>query len=260
MKDGLEYAEMLGLGVSQCDVVVKPAKRRKKKDVKKQVIEKVNAETEFSAEVVPAVADAEAVEISSEKSTENAAVENLTYTARKTDKRKKFFGKKFKFDIVYAEGVAAFVLVVAILLTNIFWENSGMNTLFKKAFGKNESEADTRTYSSFNAQSPSSDLEVSVSGGVMTFSGKGTMYPVCDGTVASVVEEEGKYTVTIDHSDVFTTVISGVDYVYADKGEPVYRYIPVCYLSGGDAKVYMYNGDALLTDYIVEDGSIIWES
>ena len=34
MKDGIEYAEMLGMTVSSCDVVVKPARRKKKRNVK----------------------------------------------------------------------------------------------------------------------------------------------------------------------------------------------------------------------------------
>ena len=42
MKDGMEYAEMLGLNVSSCDVIVKPARRKKRKDVKEEVITKVN--------------------------------------------------------------------------------------------------------------------------------------------------------------------------------------------------------------------------
>ena len=92
----------------------------------------------------------------------------------------------------------------------------------------------------------------------MTFSGKGALYPVCDGTVSSVTEENGKYTITISHSGVFKTVISGVDFVYTDKGEEVYRYVPVCYLNDGEANVYMYDDDVLLTNYVLEGNSIVW--
>ena len=42
MKDGIEYAEMLGMTVSSCDVVVKPARRKKKRNVKEEVMAKVN--------------------------------------------------------------------------------------------------------------------------------------------------------------------------------------------------------------------------
>ena len=254
MKDGIEYAEMLGLGVSSCDVVVKPARKRRKKDVKKQVIDKVNADAAIAEEKEKAEVACVSAAIG------QADIAEPKENAENAENAEKKAKKKFKFDIVYAEGIAVFALVIAILLTNIFWENSGINTVFKKAFGTESAQEDARTYLSFNAQAPSSDLSVSVEEGVMTFSGKGSMYPVCDGKVASVIEEDGKYTVTIDHSDVFTTVISGVDFVYADKGEEVFKYIPVCYLLSGDAKVYMYNGGALVTNYIVENGTIIWES
>ena len=46
MKDGAEYAEMLGLTVSSCDVVVKPAKKRRKPAVKEEVVYKINEEEE----------------------------------------------------------------------------------------------------------------------------------------------------------------------------------------------------------------------
>lgn len=236
MKDGMEYAEMLGMEVSSCDVYVKPKKTRKKKELKDDVIKKVNE---------PEVANAEFGEF-------------VTDIPVRSNGEKK---KKFRFDVVYAEGVAVFLLAVTILLTNIFWENSGMNRLFKSAFGDGQTvQTDTRTNVNFNAQSPSGEMEVTLDKGVMVFSGKGSLYPVCDGKVASVVEEDGKYTITLKHSDVFKTVISGVDFVYADQGDDVFKYVPVCYVNGGDAKVSMYNKDVLVTNYAVEGGSIVWES
>lgn len=236
MKDGMEYAEMLGMEVSSCDVYVKPKKNRKKKELKDDVIKKVNE---------PEVANAEFNEFGTD------------IPVRSNGEKK----KKFRFDVVYAEGVAVFLLAVTILLTNIFWENSGMNRLFKSAFGDGQTvQTDTRTNVNFNAQSPSGEMEVTLDKGVMVFSGKGSLYPVCDGKVASVVEEDGKYTITLKHSDVFKTVISGVDFVYADQGDDVFKYVPVCYVNGGDAKVSMYNKDVLVTNYAVEGGSIVWES
>lgn len=240
MKDGAEYAEMLGLTVSSCDVVVKPAKKRRKPAVKEEVVYKINEEEEPKEELAP-----------KENLDEYQEVGENIYAKKP---------KKWKFDIVYAQGVAIFALVVTILLTNIFWENSGMNVLFKKALGSNEVIEDARTYLSFSAKSPSNELTAEVSDGVMTFTGKGALYPVCDGTVSSVVEEDGKYTITINHSDLFRTVISGADFVYTESGAEVFGYIPVCYIADGSASVYMYDDQTLLTNYIVEDGAIIWES
>lgn len=262
MNDGREYAEMLRTMASSCDVVVKPAKRaRKKKDVKEEIVTKVNDEVAASE-----VKAADELPFKEEAFGEEEIIE-------RPKKRFSFFGKKktettekpaekkgrFKFDIVYAEGIAAFALVVAILLTNIFWENSGMNTFFKKAFSPAQVTTDARSYNSFNAQSPSSSLDGKVEDGVMTFSGKGALYPVCDGKVSSVKQsDDGKYEITIAHSGSFKTVISGVDYSYCDENEEVFKYIPVCYVNGGEAKVYMYNDDALVTNYVLENGSIIW--
>lgn len=262
MNDGREYAEMLRTMASSCDVVVKPAKRaRKKKDVKEEIVTKVNDEVAASE-----VKAADELPFKEEAFGEEEIIE-------RPKKRFSFFGKKktettekpaekkgrFKFDIVYAEGIAAFALVVAILLTNIFWENSGMNTFFKKAFSPAQVTTDARSYNSFNAQSPSSSLDGKVEDGVMTFSGKGALYPVCDGKVSSVKQsDDGKYEITIAHSGSFKTVISGVDYSYCNENEEVFKYIPVCYVNGGEAKVYMYNDDALVTNYVLENGSIIW--
>lgn len=235
MKDGMDYAEMLGLDVSSCDVTIKPKKNKRKKDIVGDVINKVNTGADETID------EYETVEIT-----------------KKTNKPRG--EKKFKFDLVYAEGVAVFLLVVTILLTNIFWENSGINRIFKKTFNVASETLDTRTNTGFNAQAPSGELEVKIEEGVMEYSGKGSLYPVCDGKVVSVVEEDGKYTVTLKHSDVFKSVITGVDFVYADKGDDVFKYVPVCFVNGGTAKVYMYNSDVLVTNYIVEGGSIIWES
>ncbi len=239
MKDGMEYAEMLGINVSSCDVVVKPAKRKKKKDVKEDLIAKVN-EREYAENIV-------------KESVELQGYEELVPKAEgKTVKR--------RFDILHFQGIAIFALIVTILLTNIFWENSGINMLMKKAFNSDSEAVDARTYLSFSAKAPSEELSVEVENGVMTFSGKGALYPVCDGTVSSIVEEDGKYTITISHSDSFKTVISDADFVYTQNGEQVFAYIPVCYVADGSAKVYMYDGESLLKNYIVEDGVIIWES
>lgn len=248
MNDGTEYAEMLKTMVSSCDVVVKRAGRKRKKDVKEDVIKKVNDE--------PAPQNAEPT-----FEQEYTEVKKPKFFKKRRDKAIKAETEskpKRRFDIVYAEGVAVFVLIAGILLTNIFWENSGINVMFKKAFSSVQTNTDVRSYRSFNAQSPSETLASKVENGVMTFSGKGALYPVCDGTVSSVTEENGKYTITISHSGIFKTVISGVDFVYADKGESVYRYVPFCYLNGGEAKVCMYDEDVLLTNYVLEGNSIVW--
>lgn len=265
MNDGREYSEMLKTMASSCDVVVKPAGRaRKKKDVKEvkeEIVTKVN--DEIAAGEVKAANELPFAEeaFGDEEIIERPKKRFSFFGKKRAGRKEKPVGEKSKsgFDIVYAEGIAAFALVVAILLTNIFWENSGMNTFFRKAFSPAQVTTDVRSYNSFNAQSPSSSLDGKVEDGVMTFSGKGALYPVCDGKVVSVKQsDDGKYEITIAHSGSFKTVISGADYSYCDENEEVFKYIPVCYLNGGEAKVYMYDDDALVTNYVLENGSIIW--
>lgn len=240
MKDGNEiYAQMLEMPVSSCDVIIKPSKRRKRNSLKEQVIEKVNCE------------------------------EALEQEKKEPKKERKFFKKKvkepkerskIKFDIVYAEGVAVFLLVATILITNIFFEGSGINTIMKNVFGANTVTADARTYKSFSAKNPSENLTASVEEGVITLSGSGAVYPVCDGTLTSVLSSGETYTLTVSHSDVFKTVISGLTYVYAEEGNEVYKYIPIGYVGDGSVTVSMYNDGVLLTGYILEGGNIVWES
>lgn len=247
MNDGTEYAEMLKNTVSSCDVIIKPTRKRRKKDVKSDVIAKVNADDSIIKEEVYSTVNDTYEDLSDD-------VEKNVIKEIKVKKNK----KKLKFDLLYAQGVAVFVLIVGILLTNIFWENSGINVLFRKVFAVEQTATDTRSYRSFSAQSPSSNLESSVESGIMTFSGKGALYPVCDGVVSSIAEENGKYTVTLSHSGIFKTVISGVDFVYCEEGEDVFRYVPVCYVNGGEAKVKMYDEDVLVTNFVLEGNSIVW--
>lgn len=274
MKDGSDYAEMLEMPVSSCDVVIRPARRKRAKNVKEELIAKVNGFPAASGGAKGAVKG-------EDKATKDKGLFSL---AKKTGaKRKKAAAyadgnaaneakaeenagspepkrKKFAFDVVYAEGVAIFALIAAILLTNVFWEDSGMNRLFRNVFSTATVSRDNRDYKSFSATSPSNELEASVSGGVMTLSGKGAVYPVCDGKVTAVSKVGEKYDVTVSHSDVFKTVISGADYVYAEVGDEAYKYVPVAYLGGGSMTLTMYGEDGIVTGYVLENGSIVWEA
>ena len=108
MKDGMEYAEMLGaITVSSCEVTYKPVgKKKRKKEVKQQVKEEslaVETENEQIGEEIYSYTD--------ETLNDDKAVEGSSNR------------KGFKFDIIYAQGLAIFALVVTILLTNIFLIN-----------------------------------------------------------------------------------------------------------------------------------------
>ncbi len=230
----LEYLEMLEVPVNSCDVVIKPSKR-KKRNVVDEVIDKVNQETEPKR---------------------GKRIKKQRVKPIKTHEETAVV-KSSKFDIVSVQVVAIFALIVGIILTNIFWENSGMNNLLKSVFGESESK-NTAVYSSFSPLAPSKDSEISLDGGVMTFSA-GSVYSPCDGVVDSVIKNESTYTVTVRHSDSFTTVISGLEHCYATEGESVYGTLPLGY-SSQEIKVSMFDSDTILTCYALSGDEIVWVS
>lgn len=234
MSDG-EYAEMIEIPVSTCEMVITP-KKRKKRIVKQRVIESVNRKLE------------------SERKT-NFQDETKTLEALAPQK------KKMTFNVVTVQVVAIFLLVLAILLTNIFWADSGINNLLRTVFKiESKSEIDTRTYKGFDVSLPTKSDEVQLEAGVMTVKNEGSVYSPCAGVVGNIESDNGKYTITIEHSDLFKTVIKNVDYAYFDVGETVFQAVPVCYSCDGGVEVLMYNDNALLTNYIIKDGNIVWQS
>ena len=229
----LDYLEMLEVPVNSCDVVIKPAKR-KKRNVVDEVIDKVNQEA------VPQKPKRVKLKKSKPITSEETAIVKST-----------------KFDIVSVQVVAIFALIVGIILTNIFWENSGMNNLLKTVFGESEIK-NTAVYSSFSPLAPTKDGEISLDGGVMTFS-SGSVYSPCDGIIDNVIKTDNLYTVTVRHSDTFSTVISGLEHCYAQEGEKVYGTLPVGY-SSSQVKVSMFDSDAILTCYTLSGDEILWVS
>lgn len=241
------YAEMLEMPVSTCDVIFKPARKKKRDSLKQQVIAKVNYDETPTEE--------------EEKKEKKPLLKALKEKKKgKREKREPQEKRERKFDVIYFEGVAVFLLIATILLTNIFWEGSGINTIMKNVFNEEATVTDARPYRSFSAKSPSDELVSSLNEGVITLSGSGAVYPVCDGTLTSVSSDGETYTLTVSHSDVFKTVISGLNYVYAEEGNEVYKYIPIGYVGDGNVTVSMFNDGLLLTGYILEGGNIVWES
>ena len=65
------------------------------------------------------------------------------------------------------------------------------------------------------------------------------------------------YTVTISHSDSFSSVISGLEYCYTEIGEAVYESLPLGY-SSGEVRVSMFENNAVLTGYLLSGSDIVW--
>ena len=243
-----DYVKMLEIPVSSTDVVYKPV--RKKKDVKKKLIEKVNENVKTDK-----VKD---------KKLKKEKTKNLIKLNKKENKKVKKVSEEVQntvevkhagFDIVSVQVVAVFVLIVGIILTNIFWEDSGINNLMRSVF-KQEQTLSNQSYLDFNASLPSKTNQVVLTDGVMTVS-SGSVYSPCDGIIESITQTDGKYVVTIKHSEAFSTVVNGLEHVYSSVNEKVYSNLPMGYSSGATS-VCMYDGDSILTSYVLSENQIVW--
>lgn len=163
------------------------------------------------------------------------------------------------------EFAAACALCGAIFLTNVFFPNSAVNTFFRSINNTNAQTTDTRTYADFTLSpvvSEQSDATLTLSeNGVLSFTDKCCVYPSADGTVQEVsMDENGAYRIKISHSDSFSGVISGLDYVYYAAGETVKSNVPVGYSEGNnEVQVTMYSDGELLNCFLLtEENCLAW--
>ena len=251
-----EYCKMLEMPINTCDVIIKPNKH-KRKAVVKEVIEKVNEET-LSNEVLvkkPKFKFLKNIFYNNKEKKNKEKKPKIRRVKREKQVESESAIKNKKFDIVAVQITAIFVLVVGIILTNIFWEDSGMNNLIRSVFSSEES-LNSQEYTSFSASVPSKSHTVSINDGVMTFA-SGSCYSPCDGRVESLSQDGDTFTMTIRHSDSFTTVFTGLEFCYVENGDNVYANIPLGY-SSSPIKVSMYDDNYLLTNYSITGNNIIW--
>ncbi len=236
MSDSLEYAKMSEIPVSSCEITVQSDG---KKDVKKRVISKVNTK------------------LGKGEKGEGRKRLWLFKKKKSTEVKDVKEGKK-GFNVIQAQVIAIFVLVISILLTNIFWEDSGINVFLRGVFNKEQTV--TLEYTDFNAVSPVADREVSFTDGYITASGEGSVYAPVQGEITNLTQlESGLWEMTIAHSDNFKTVVSGISFPFYDVGFTVYSTSPIGYSDGRDTvSVGMFDQDVLITDYTIENGNIVW--
>ena len=267
MASDLDYAKMIEIPLNTCEYQTKKSKslfKKKKlislinKKIKNEKIQNLAqdearesslSETALNEKVISDEAQVNQVKLEEKKV--NTTTPNLPaiYVSKK---------EKLKNAIISAQVVAIFVLVSAIILTNVFWENSGMNTLFKSVFGSEQIISDERSFNDFSLYLPVKSDNVKLNNGVIEIAGSYSLYPICDGKVSKVQKESnGSYTITIAHSDNFFSVIEGANLVYFSVGEEVSRHLPVGY-TNSSAKVYLYEKDKLLTDYAAVENSIVF--
>ncbi len=262
MNEHIDYAEMLEIPVSTVNVVRKKSRKKRANadELKDKVVQTVNERVEdgnrtqnFDADeyYMPAERVAKSEDLSEDYS--NSEIE------RETPKRKFLDGK-----ILTAQFIAVLVLAATIFLTNIFWKDSAINTFFTGLLNPSQTIAeDDRVYSQLAMGSIVNDENIlcNVSeNGVLTFTGECSVYSACDGKIASIEENDGLYTVLIEHTSSFTTRLSNLNSVYFAVGDNVYSTIPVGYSNGENAvSVSMFDNGNLINAYTVnENNYIVW--
>lgn len=263
MNEKMQYASMLDLPVSTCNVSSRTIKKKKIKKSKKanntngeqlkqEVLDMVNAQEQLSQEQV------EQGEI--DLTTENQMVlEQEDSSSVHPYKPKK--SQKFKFSIVGVQLAVIGFLVATILLTNAFYANSGINVFLRGVFGTEQVQVDTRTFDEFSPIISMGDNKgVSLNEGMITYAGEGSVYAPCDGVVSGVIEtENGKFEIEIKHSENFKTVISDIEHLYVNEGDKVYRKIPVGYLQPDGASICFKNEvGEVLDNYQIVDNTVVW--
>ena len=257
MNQELDYAEMLEIPVSTVNVVKKKSfnlfKRKtaekipQQDDLKELVVDSVN---ERVGAYVYAEDLSDPPQNVEEKETTNAPFKKLT-----RDKGS---------IVLFSELIAVCVIAFAIFITNMLMPQSAINT-FIGSFKDGTVTAEEPAYTSFTLTpvvSDFSDAEITVaSNGVLSFTEKGAVYPVCGGTVASISESDGLYSVQIAHSSTFKSVVTGLTNVYAEKGTKIAANLPLGYSDGeNEIKVSMYDGDTLLNCYTLSGVVPVWNS
>ena len=248
MSENIDYAEMLEIPVSTLNVTKKRSrKKREPAELKEQVVESVNGRLDTADEVAEG---------------ENITDYGESRAVRETALPRKRFLEN---GLLVAEFVAVCVLCAAIVLTNLFWENSAINTFFRGLVQEETPVAaqDDRTYSELTLRSVVSDNSVVCTAdenGVLSFTGECSVYAPCNGTVQKVFEGENGYSVEIEHTTSFSTVIAGLTNVYVAAGDTAFSTLPVGYSAGETpVTVSMYDSGTLITSYTVgENNDIVW--
>lgn len=275
MSRSVEYERMLDMEASSCEVYFKPVKQvYKRKKVKNKILKDVNDKlcdnTSCEEKLCDGnlCSDGENAENLNKPDCKNYADDDSCSEynagkAKKGNKIKSFFKKarqNLKFDIVSAQVAIIFMLVIAILLTNIFWEDSGMNVMLKNVFGAGDNGENVKEYDDFTVNAPETISKIDIEDGVMAFTVSGSVYAPCEGTIAEVVKDEsGTYSIKIKHSDSFSSSIEGLDYAYYFVGENVYKSTPVGYSNGKKVQIKFLSNGEIIKNYTITDGMVVWQ-
>ena len=242
--DDLEYAEMLEIPVSTVNVVKKRGLFRRRAgaqgDLKDDVIAGVNSRAPAAEEPLRS---------------DFAVTEDLTEAPAVKSRRDGWSG------VLIAEAVAACLLAGGIFITNALVDNTAINNLVAGLSQPAEQEVSYTDLELSSVVSQLSDTEVSQTSGVISFTGQTAVYPVCEGTISSVTQTDGLYTVEIAHTSTFSSVFTGLTTVYSAVGDEVKANIPFAYSDGqNEVRVSMYDGQTLISGYTLEGAVPVWNS
>lgn len=252
MNEGLEYAQMLEIPVSTVSVVKKRSifsrKAKPADELKNRVVDSVNERVGETGTSDPFT--------QTESLGGFVQTEDLTAPV-KTKKKRSVAGK-----IIIGETVAACLLAAGIFLTNVFVPNTAINTFVGNLSAVKEKEASYKDFTLTSVINDAAEDAVAVTAdGVLHFTQKASVYPVCDGKVANITQENGLYTVKIAHTSQFTSVFTGLDTVYSAVGDEVKSNIPFAYSNGEtEVKVSMYDGETMLNCYTLSGAVPVWNS
>ena len=261
MNEKLQYASMLEMPFSTANVTIMPSKKKRKKInpdlVKQELIEKVNADDSVGSYT-------ESINLpETEQATiqEEYPLEASEISSTKVKKASKLGKFKLKISVVAVQFAVIGALILTIFLTNALNPNSGIATFFKGVFTEQSSQVvDQRLHSDFAPVIALSENEYAIEEGVMTLTTSGSIYSPCDGEISSIeLDNNGKYTVEIEHSKNFKSRLSGLDYVYGEKGATVFSNIPIGYMSDQGATICFTDADgSVISNYQVVDNSVVW--
>lgn len=268
MSETIDYAEMLEIPVNTLNVTKKRSRKKKEAetDLKDRVVEQVNERvtggSRSAGESIRLSAAEEAAEGAAQEENVVDYGEDADIGDLRVRPKKKFLENK----LLLAEFVAVCALCATILLTNLFWQGSAINTFFRDIVSPQETvQEDDRVYSELTLGSVVSDAEIECmvsETGVLTFTAACSVYAPCAGTVRNVAESDGTYTVEIEHTTSFSTVIAGLTHAYVAAGDTVFATIPLGYSDGAAAvSVTMYDAGTPISAYSVsETGDLVWNA
>lgn len=276
MDQELDYAQMLEIPVSTVNVVKKKSvfKRMRKKngeDLKDRVVESVNERVGSLYDDAPQDGGQPLAESNYAETENYREIDVAENSAGGQDGGENALspraesGKKPRVTegvILITETVAACLIAFGIFLTNLFMPDSAINTFIGGLSAVTPKEASYTDFELTSVVSELSDAEVTLTDdGVLCFTEQTSVYPVCKGTISSIEETEGLYTVKIAHTSSFCSVFTGLTTVYYAEGDSVAANLPFAYSAGtNEVRVSMYNGSSLLNCYSLSGVVPVWNS